>query len=313
MKLWSYFSGSFDVLMNELLSQFFEIPRHKPLVLSLMALFVRRPLFLDQRSKHKKITETLLLEKVRVLKKSSLVVFFKHGSNPSDSLLELNVVKNDRTTVIGHLLYNFLFKSDGKMLWAISCLIRALLLYREDNIFDNIYKNLDGLADIILNDFQELFDGNSDLPDHIPIERLNIFCLLLLDLVEDFGFKEYLLEHFILEKLGEILLMILNFIENESTDNEKFLNDLFDLSCLIAKVLASVLDPFKGFDFPNSKVPKKFNGDHLLLRKTSLVMSCRQSIIIALNLLKEKKIKNSEKYLPWISILKSLSGTQTGR
>ena len=313
MRLWSYFSGSFDVLMNELLFQFFELPRHKALILSLLALFVRRPLFLDQRSKHRKITETLLLEKVRVLKKSSLVVFFKHGSNPSDSLLELNVVKNNKTTVLGHLLFNFLFKADEKMIWAISCLLRALLLYREDSIFDNIYKNLEGLIEELRSDFEKLFAGNLEMPENIPVESLHIFSLLLLDLLRDSGFKEFIVEHFILEKLVEILLMILNFIKEEPTDDKVLLNNLLDLSCLIGKVLGVGLNSFEGFDFPNSKVPKKFNGDHLLLRKTSLVTSCRQSIVLVLNLLKAKKIKKVEKYLPWMSLLQALSGTQTGR
>lgn len=307
VQLWAYFSGSFDVLMNELLSQLFELPRHKALVLGVMAMFIRQPLFLNQRSKHRKITETLLLEKVRVLKKSSLVVFFKHGSNPSDSLLELNVVKNNKNTVLGHLLFNFLPRADPRLLWALVCLLRGLFFYREDNIFDNVHKNLDSLLDLLSDDLRSYLNG-SDWPS--PLHRLRLFGLLLHDLLADAGFKEFLWEHFLLEKIADIIHQLLTFItENKQTRSDEVLN----VACELAATLAEGLDPFQGFDFPNSKVPKKFNGDHLLLRKTGLALSCCKLVPLALSILKKRRIKSLNRVLPWLAILDRLSGTQSGR
>lgn len=297
------------MLMNELLLQLFELPRHKPLVLGLLALFVRQPLFLNQRSKHRKITETLLLEKVRVLKKSSLIVFFKHGSNPSDSLLELNVVKNNKNTVLGHLVFNFLPRADPRLAWGMACLLRALFLYREDNIFDNIHKNLDSLLDLLTDDLRAYLDGvDPEMP--CPLRRVHVFGLLLHDLLGDTGFKEFLWEHFMLEKVAEILLHMLEYLSVcEASRREQVL----DVACQLATALAAGLDPFKGFDFPNSKVPKKFNGDHLLLRKTGLALTCCRVAALAVSTLKKLKIRDTARALPWLSILDRLSGTQTGR
>jgi hypothetical protein len=298
--------------MNELLFQLFELPRHKPLILSIIALFIRQPLFLDQRTKHRKITETLILEKVRVLKKSSLVVFFKHGSNPSDSLLEMNVVKNNRMTVLGHLLFNFLPKADNEMKWAMSCLLRTLLAYKEENIFESVFKNLDLMVDQLENDLIQFLERDSENTEFYLMSRIKSFVCIFLDLLEDRGFKEYVLEHYILEKIAEILKLLIEILKRIKFDQNTHSN-IFKIIDILGKILAKSLDPFRGFDYPNSKVPKKFNGDHMLLRKQNLVLSCRESIIYILKLLKIQKSKNGKEFLTWSSLIISLTGTQTGR
>lgn len=310
VRLWAYFSGSFDVLMNELLLQLFELPRHKPLLLALLAMFVRQPLFLSQRSKHRKITETLLLEKVRVLKKSSLVVFFKHGSNPSDSLLELNVVKNNRNTVIAHLLFNFLPAAGPRLLWALSLLLRALSLYREDSVFDSLFKTLDALLDALTDDLLAAMDAAGPLAP--PLRRLRRFALLLRDCLVDPGFKEFVWEHFLVDKFAETLLALLEHLLQAPPDSPDWASAAA-LARFLARVLSEALDPFRGFDFPNSKVPKKFNGDHLLLRKSALARSARRAAVLGLAALKKARVKSAAQALPWLALLESLSGTQTGR
>lgn len=129
--LFSRFPGSYDTLLCELIFMVFQRPICVEVYLSAIAVFVSEPRRGKDRDKFKRMIQTIIFEKVRTAKRSSVVLTQKHGCMRADSVFDLYVSDSGKQRTIEYLMHNFLTASEPRVFSSFSLLLIALMEWKD--------------------------------------------------------------------------------------------------------------------------------------------------------------------------------------